>query len=75
MGPCAATTTGDIVDAAIATDKAIPFMPSSSQAELTLRRLAGLAPKTIALMHGPSFKGDGAAALNALADYYAGKPN
>ena len=73
MGPCAATTTGDIIDAAIATEKAIPFMPSTPQAAPTLRRLAGLAPKTIALMHGPSFKGDGAAALNALADHYASK--
>ena len=75
MGPCAATTIGDIVDAAIATEKAIPFMPSTPQAETTLRRLAALAPKTIALMHGPTFKGDGAAALTALADYYAGKRN
>ena len=71
MGPCAPTTTGDIVDAAIATEKAVPFMPSTPQAEPTLRRLAALKPKTIALMHGPSFKGDGAGALNALADHYA----
>jgi hypothetical protein len=75
MGPCAATTTGDIVDAAIATEKAIPFMPSTPQAAPTLRRLAALKPKTIALMHGPAFKGDGAAALTALADYYAAKPH
>src|SRR4051794_31357279 len=75
FGPASATTTGDIVDAAIATEKAIPFMPSTPQAEPTLRRLAALAPQTIALMHGPSFKGDGAAALTALADYYAGKRN
>ncbi|HYD07129.1 MAG TPA: MBL fold metallo-hydrolase [Reyranella sp.] len=73
MGPCPATTTGDIVDAAIATEKAIPFMPSTPQAEPTLRRLAALAPKTIALMHGPTFQGDGAAALNALADHYGSK--
>ena len=73
VGPCAATTAGDIVDAAIKTEQAIPFMPSTPQAEPTLRRLAALAPKTIALMHGPSFKGDGAAALNALADHYARK--
>jgi hypothetical protein len=45
MGPCAATTTGDIVDAAIATEKAIPFMPSTPQAEPTLRRLAALQPR------------------------------
>jgi hypothetical protein len=73
MGPCEATTTSDIVDAAIATEKAIPYMPSTPQAEPTLRRLAALEPRTIALMHGPTFKGDGAAALNALADHYASK--
>ena len=32
--------------------------------------LAKLAPRTLALMHGPSFAGDGAAALRALADDY-----
>ncbi len=69
-GPCEATTTGDIVDAAIATEKAVPFMPATPQAAPTLRRLAALKPKTVALMHGPSFIGDGGAALTALADYY-----
>ena len=36
----------------------------------TIRGLAALAPRTLALMHGPSFAGDGAAALRALADDY-----
>ncbi len=36
----------------------------------TIRGLAELAPRTLALMHGPSFAGDGAAALRALADDY-----
>ncbi len=36
----------------------------------TMRQLAELAPRTLALMHGPSFAGDGAAALRALADDY-----
>jgi hypothetical protein len=36
----------------------------------TIRRLAKLAPRTLALMHGPAFAGDGAAALSALADDY-----
>jgi flavorubredoxin len=31
---------------------------------------AKFAPRTLALMHGPSFSGDGAAALRALADDY-----
>ena len=36
----------------------------------TIRGLAELPPRTLALMHGPSFCGDGAAALRALADDY-----
>jgi hypothetical protein len=36
----------------------------------TVRKLAGLRPRTLALMHGPSFNGDCAAALEALADDY-----
>jgi len=36
----------------------------------TIRRLAPLAPTTLALMHGPSFTGDTSAALEALADDY-----
>ena len=37
----------------------------------TIRKLASLSPSTIAIMHGSSFRGDGAAALEALADGYA----
>lgn len=36
----------------------------------TIRRLATLAPRTLALMHGSSFTGDCARALAALADDY-----
>ncbi|MBS0526883.1 MAG: MBL fold metallo-hydrolase [Proteobacteria bacterium] len=73
FGPCATTTKGDIVEAAIATEKAVAFMPSTPQAVQTLRRLAGLGPQSIALMHGPTFQGDSAAALNALADHHAAR--
>ena len=40
-----------------------PFTP---QTEPTLERLAALKPKTIALMHGSSFSGDGSQALRDL---------
>jgi hypothetical protein len=36
----------------------------------TLRRLSALEPRTLALMHGPSFAGDGGGALRALAEDY-----
>jgi flavorubredoxin len=35
-----------------------------------IRGLAELQPETLAIMHGSSYSGDGAAALNGLADYY-----
>jgi flavorubredoxin len=70
MGPADPTTESDIVAPAIATEKSVPYLPVTQRTEPTMRRLAGLGPKAIALMHGPTFKGDGAAALNALADHY-----
>jgi len=70
VGPADATTESDIVAPAIAVSDRLPFMPPTPMVEPTLRRLAGLKPTTIALMHGPTFKGDGAAALNGLADHY-----
>ncbi len=36
----------------------------------TIRRLAEFTPRTLAIMHGSSFVGDGAATLRALADEY-----
>ena len=63
-----ATTEGDVVGPAIHAEdifKASSLAPSSAA---TVRRLAELAPTTLALMHGPSFTGDCAGALAALAD-------
>ncbi|HEX5561356.1 MAG TPA: hypothetical protein VFX52_06910 [Nocardioidaceae bacterium] len=40
------------------------------QTGATIRRLAELSPRTLALMHGPSFSGDGSAQLRGLADAY-----
>jgi hypothetical protein len=37
----------------------------------TLRQLAAPNPGTLALIHGPSYAGDGAGKLRALADGYA----
>jgi flavorubredoxin len=71
MGPATPTTESDIVEPAIAISDRLPYMPPTAMLEPTLRRLAALKPTTIALMHGPAFKGDGAAALSALADHYA----
>ena len=61
---------GDIVGPAIAGEDLFGYSSQSPAMGATLRRLAGLAPGTLALMHGPSFAGDGAAALDALAADY-----
>lgn len=60
----------DIVEAAIAAEDVFGYSALSPDMGSTIRRLSSLAPRTLALMHGPSFAGDGAAALRALADDY-----
>ena len=63
-------TEEDIVDAAMAAEDMFGATSMSPQTGATLRRLAELEPATLAVMHGASFRGDGAAALRALADRY-----
>lgn len=60
----------DIVGPAIATEDVFGYSALNPDMGTTLRRLADLKPKTLALMHGPSFAGDGAAALRDLAADY-----
>ncbi|MCA8928271.1 MAG: MBL fold metallo-hydrolase [Alphaproteobacteria bacterium] len=60
----------DIVGPAIVAEDAFGYSCLGPTMGRTIRGVAGLAPRTLALMHGPSFAGDGAAALNALADDY-----
>jgi flavorubredoxin len=70
LGEGPALTHGDVVGPAVAAEdlfKASSLCPTMGS---TIRGLAKLAPRTLALMHGPSFRGDGAAALHALADDY-----
>jgi flavorubredoxin len=61
---------GDIVGPAIQGEELFQYSALNPEMGVTIRNLAKLAPKTLALMHGPSFAGDGKAALNALADFY-----
>jgi flavorubredoxin len=65
-----ATTENDIVGPAIAGEDIAHYSALNPNMGATLRKLAELKPSTIALMHGPAFSGDGAAALLALADDY-----
>jgi flavorubredoxin len=70
VGNGAALTANDIVGPAIQAEDMFRFSALSPGMGSTIRRLAGLAPRTLALMHGPSFNGDAAAALRALGDDY-----
>jgi flavorubredoxin len=70
LGDGPALTSGDVVGPAIAGEDLFNYSGLNPAMGGTLRRLAALTPHTLALMHGPSFAGDGAAALNALADDY-----
>lgn len=70
VGDRPALTESDIVGPAIAAEDAFRYSALNPGMGTTIRRLAALAPRTLALMHGPSFAGDGAAALRGLADDY-----
>jgi len=69
-GEAAALVESDIVAPAIATEDVFGYSALNPNMGATLRRLSDLNPKTLALMHGPSFAGDGAGALRDLAADY-----
>lgn len=60
----------DIVERALAADDAFTGICLTPATAPTIRRLADLEPRTLALMHGSSFDGDCVEALHALADGY-----
>ena len=70
VGEAAPLTDSDIVGPAIAAEDMFQYSCLNPKMGTIIRSLADLAPRTLALMHGPSFSGDGAAALRALADDY-----
>ena len=70
LGDGPALTDGDVVGPAIAAEDLFKYSCLNPNMGATIRGLASLAPRTLALMHGPSFSGDGGAALRALADDY-----
>lgn len=70
LGNDRAMTDGDIVGPASAAEDLFKYSSLAPGMGGTIRSLSNLAPRTLALMHGPSFSGDGAAALQALANEY-----
>ena len=67
---CPPLTDGDIVGPAIEAENLFKYSALNPGMGATIRSLTKVKPKTLALMHGPSFTGNGVAALNALADDY-----
>lgn len=72
-GEWPATTDGDIVGPALEGEDMFGATCLTPATAPTMRRLADLEPATLALMHGPSYTGDGATALRELADAYAAR--
>jgi flavorubredoxin len=67
-GPAVVDT--DVVEGAIVAEDVFHATSIGPAVPATIRTLAELRPATLACMHGSSFRGDGAAQLRALADYY-----
>jgi len=70
VGASPALTDGDLLDAASQAEDMFGATCLTPQTAPTIRRLAALEPRTLAIMHGSSYNGDGAKALLALADEY-----
>ena len=71
IGDGPAVTDSDIVGPAIAAEDMFHATSIGPATAPTIRKLAALKPRMLGLMHGSSFNGDCAGALNGLADYYA----
>lgn len=66
-----AITEADVSAPAIAMEAMFHAMTMSPNTSAVLNRLADLGPARLALMHGSSFRGDGAGALRTLAGHVA----
>jgi len=69
-GDAPALGNGDIVGPATALEDAIHATALTPTTAPILRKLAELKPQRLALMHGPTYTGDAAAGLEALAAHY-----
>jgi len=63
----AALTEGDILGPSEAFRLAMDYYAHAPHTAATLERLASLAPRTLACMHGSAWRGDGGTLLRALA--------
>jgi flavorubredoxin len=71
VGQCPALTESDCVAPALEAESLFHATGLTTNLGPTLEKLAALNPTTLAIMHGSSYTGDGAAQLRGLADGYA----
>jgi flavorubredoxin len=71
LGDREPVTESDIIAPSVEAETMFGYTASPSRLAVTARRLAELAPETLACMHGSTFSGDGASALRGLADAYS----
>lgn len=70
VGNGPALTESDIVEPSIAAEDMFRYTSLGPSTAPTIRKLADLDPRRLATMHGSSFAGNAANALQALADHY-----
>ncbi len=70
LGDGPAVTDADLLEAAVAAEELFHQTSIGPAVPATLRRLADLEPKTLAIMHGSSYNGDCPKLLRAMADAY-----
>jgi flavorubredoxin len=73
LGDGPALTEGDVVEPAIFAEDMFGYSSLAPSTAATMERLAELEPRTLAMMHGSSFTGDGGTALRGLAKSYAAR--
>lgn len=73
QGDGPATHDGDLIGPAAAAEDAFGATALTPTTATTIDALAELEPRTLALMHGPAWHGDGATALHDLANFYAAR--
>jgi len=71
VGRCPAITDTDVVEPALAAEGFFHATGLTENLAPTLEQLAALNPTTLAIMHGASYSGDGAAQLRALSGGYS----
>jgi flavorubredoxin len=70
LGNGPALTTDDIIEPAMQAETMFRSSSLAPDTAAVMRRLGGIAPNTLALMHGSSYNGDGAKARDDLAAAY-----